>query len=53
MGKVYGRRVQEGVINIKENGSMTKSKVMEFSHGQTGVSTKEITKTILESVLEN
>ena len=32
---------------------MTKSKVMEFSHGQMGVSTKDITKTILERALEN
>jgi len=52
-GKEYGRKALEGAISIKENGSMIKSKAMEFSHRLMGVSTKDTTKTILERGLDS
>lgn len=53
MGKEYGKRALEEAISIKENGSMIKSKAMEYLHGLTGVSTKDTTKTISERDLDN
>lgn len=52
MDKVFGKKVQEIAINIKENILMTKKMDMEYLHGQQETYIKAIMKQISETVME-
>jgi hypothetical protein len=46
MDKVFGKKVRETVINMKDNTQMIKKTVMEYLHGHLVTYIKEIIKQI-------